>query len=191
MLHDIRQWIVWIWAAVGIVWLLTALRLKPVARAQSAIGRALDIAVMILAAVLLFYEWPPTPLLNQRILPGTAALALAGLAVTAAGAVVAIVARAYLGTNWSGRPSIKQGHELIRKGPYALVRHPIYSGLLLAAAGTAIAFGQIRSLLALPVALLGFWMKIREEERLLSEALGVQYSAYRRAVKSALIPFIL
>ncbi len=191
MVHDTRTWITWIWTAVGGIWLLTALRLKPVVRKQPAAGRVLEITILLAAAVMLFFEWPRTPLLNSPILPGGAGFEFAGLAVTAAGALAAIVARVYLGTNWSGRPSIKEGHELIRRGPYALVRHPIYSGLFLAAIGTAIAFGQTRSLLALPLVLAGFWVKIRAEERLLSQAMGEQYEAYRQTVRSAIIPFIL
>jgi protein-S-isoprenylcysteine O-methyltransferase Ste14 len=191
MIYDVRPWITWTWAAVAVFWLMAALRRKPTARKQSTAGRTLEIAVMIVWATLLFYQWPHVALLNRRILPATAGVEFFGIALTAAGALVAITARAYLGANWSGRPSIKEGHELIRKGPYALVRHPIYSGLLLAAAGTAIAFGEIRSLLALPVMLGGFWLKIGVEERLLSEAMGGEYSAYRAAVRSAIIPFIL
>lgn len=191
MIHNVRPWIFWAWAGLGGFWLLTALRWKPAVRRQPAAGRALELTIMAGAALLLFYQWPHLALLNRRILPGTAATELAGLAVTAAGVLFAITARAYLGTNWSGRPSIKQGHQLIRRGPYGVVRHPIYTGLLLAATGTATAFGMVRCLLALPVVLLGFWLKIRVEERLLSEAMGRQYSDYRQAVRSAIIPFVL
>lgn len=146
---------------------------------------------MVVAAWLLSHEGPHLMPLDRRILPGAEGCALAGLMATAAGALVAIVARMYLGANWSGRATIKEGHELIRWGPYALVRHPIYSGLLLAAAGTAIASGEIRSLLALPALLAAFGLKIRAEERLLSEAMGESYLAYRQAVRSAIIPFVL
>jgi protein-S-isoprenylcysteine O-methyltransferase Ste14 len=191
MIHDVQQWITWTWAALAIFWLATALGVKPALRVQSLAGRILEISITLVAAVLLFYEWPPVELLNRRILPGTAGLELAGIALTMAGVLAAVVARAYLGSNWSGRPSIKEGHELIRRGPYARVRHPIYTGLLVAAAGTAIAFGETRCLLAVPILLGGFWLKIRVEERLLSQALGDEYAAYRQAVKSAIIPFIL
>jgi protein-S-isoprenylcysteine O-methyltransferase Ste14 len=191
MIHHIRDYIAWPWAALAGFWLLAALRRKRAIRKQPIAGRALEMSVLLVAAVLLFYQWPHIALLNQRIIPGTAAMGLAGLAVTVAGVLFAITARVYLGTNWSGRPSIKEGHELIYKGPYRLVRHPIYTGLLLAATGSAVAFGLVRCLLALPVVLLGFWWKVRAEEQMLTETMNEQYSDYRRRVRSAFIPFIL
>ena len=191
MIHGIRDYISWPWAGLAAFWLLAALRRKRAVRKQPISGRALEMAVLLVAAVLLFYHWPRVALLNQRIIPGTAAMGIAGLALTVAGVLFAITARVYLGTNRSGRPSIKEGHELIHKGPYRLVRHPIYTGLLLAATGTAVAFGMVRCLLALPVVLLGFWWKIRAEEKMLTETMSEQYSDYRRQVRSAVIPFIL
>lgn len=191
MIHDIRDYISWPWAGLAAFWLLAALRRKPSIRKQPIEGRVLEMTVLLVAAVLLFYRWPRIAVLNQRILSATAAMGLAGLAVTVAGVLFAITARVYLGTNWSGRPSIKEGHELIHKGPYRLVRHPIYTGLLLAATGTAVAFGLVRCLLALPVVLLGFWWKIRAEEQMLAETMGAQYADYRRQVRSAVIPYIL
>lgn len=71
------------------------------------------------------------------------------------------------------------------------MRHPIYTGLLVSAIGTAFAFGQVRNLLALPLLLLGFWLKLQAEEGLLFQAFGDEYLAYRRSVKSTIIPFIL
>ncbi len=72
-----------------------------------------------------------------------------GTALVAAGLGFAVAARAYLGRNWSGTVTLKQGHELIRTGPYRLVRHPIYTGMLLAFVGTAMARGRVRGLVAL------------------------------------------
>jgi protein-S-isoprenylcysteine O-methyltransferase Ste14 len=69
----------------------------------------------------------------------------------------------HIGTNWSGIVTIKQGHELVTTGPYALVRHPIYSGLLLAFIGSAMARGEWRGVLAVLIAFLALWRKLRLE----------------------------
>jgi len=97
-------------------------------------------------------------------------------------------ARVFLGANWSATVTIKQDHEIIRSGPYALVRHPIYSGLLLGMLGTAIAIGEMRGLVGL--VFLGWWLKLQTEEQFLVEQFGTQYLKYRQETK-ALIPFVL
>ncbi len=103
---------------------------------------------------------------------------------------MAVSARIFLGRNWSAVVTIKQDHEIIRRGPYALVRHPMYSGFLLAMLGTAVAMGEVRGLLAIGLAFLGLWLKLRTEESFLVEQFGVQYVQYRQETK-ALIPFVL
>jgi len=99
-------------------------------------------------------------------------------------------ARVHLGGNWSGIVTLKEDHELVRRGPYRWVRHPIYSGLLLAIAGSAVVRGEWRGFLALAIAFAALWRKLKLEERWLGETFGEQYAAYRRRV-SALIPFVL
>jgi protein-S-isoprenylcysteine O-methyltransferase Ste14 len=84
---------------------------------------------------------------------------------------------------------LKENHELIQRGPYRLVRHPIFSGLLLMILGTAILAGQISGFIALAICFCGFWVKLRQEEALLSKNL-IGYSEYTRHTK-ALVPFIL
>ena len=189
MFYNVHPWIESVWILIGIFWGLTALRLKPVVRAQPTRARLIQMSILISGAALLISKWPQA--LNSRVLPDSAPTALAGMTLTVGGAMVAVVARAYLGGNWSGRPTIKEGHELVTQGPYAFVRHPIYTGIFVAVIGTAIAFGQARDLLALPLVLLGLWLKARQEERLLSKAFGHSYAAYQQTVKSAIIPFVL
>lgn len=186
-----RSWIEGIWLSVAVVWAISALRLKPVARAQTPVSRLAEIVPLVLAAFLLFEARPRQSFLNDLVLSHTSAVQWTGVLLAMAGAALAILARLFLGANWSGRVTIKQGHELIRKGPYHVVRHPIYSGLLLAAIGTAVAFGAIRHLLAIPLVFVGFWVKIRVEEHLLTQEFGEQYAAYRREVRGAIIPYIL
>lgn len=191
MPYEVRYWIQMVWIMVAVFWALTTYRLKPVGQAQRAGSRLMEISLLAVAAMLLFSSRPHAALLDLRFLPDSSVTALAGIALTVAGAAAAIVARAFLGRNWSGRPTIKEGHELVRNGPYAFVRHPIYTGLLVSAIGTVIAFGHVRHLLALPLLLLGFWLKLQAEEGLLLQAFGDEYLAYRRSVKSTIVPFIL
>jgi protein-S-isoprenylcysteine O-methyltransferase Ste14 len=102
-------------------------------------------------------------------------------------------ARVRLGSNWSAMVTVKQDHELILRGPYAVVRHPIYSGFLLALAGTAIAVGEIRAFIGLGVAFIGFFLKSAAEERFMREEFSEfsdEYARYSQRVKR-LIPFIL
>ena len=113
-----------------------------------------------------------------------------GLALTAIGLGFAIAARWWLGRNWSGRVTIKQQHQLIQNGPYALVRHPIYAGFLLALLGTALVHSELRGLIGLALAALGWIFKLRIEEALLSQQFGDAYLQYQRHVK-ALIPFFV
>ena len=86
--------------------------------------------------------------------------------------------------------SVKQDHQLIRQGPYAIVRHPIYAGFLLGLCGTVLAVGQLRGIVGLALASIAWHMKSRKEDAFLAEQFGAQYLDYRRGVK-ALIPFVL
>lgn len=96
-------------------------------------------------------------------------------------------ARAHLGRNWSGIVTVKQDHELIRSGPYAVVRHPIYTGLLVAFAGMAVGGGTWTGWLAVAIIATAFVRKLRIEERFMADQFGDQYTRYRREVP-ALIP---
>ena len=93
-------------------------------------------------------------------------------------------ARLSLGRNWSGAVTVKIDHTLIKNGPYAIVRHPIYSGFLLAVLGTAIAFNEVRVLVTVALAFVHVWTKVRIEERLMAEEFGSEYTEYCRHVKA-------
>jgi len=146
-------------------------------------------ALFALACILLFQPWRLGPL-DSRFVPGAQIYVVCGLLLTVAGVAFAIWARFALGRNWSGTVTIKQDHVLIRHGPYRFVRHPIYSGILLAMAGTALGYGRTPCLIGLGTALLSLWIKARKEEEFMIEQFGEQYSRYRREVK-ALIPSLL
>jgi protein-S-isoprenylcysteine O-methyltransferase Ste14 len=85
-----------------------------------------------------------------------------------------------LGENWSGTVTLKEEHELVRSGPYRYIRHPIYTGMLIALAGTVLALAEYRGLISLAIALLSFYFKARKEERFLSEAFQESFREHAR-----------
>jgi protein-S-isoprenylcysteine O-methyltransferase Ste14 len=184
------HWIYGLWIAFGVIWLLSAGFSKKTARSQSAPSRFLQGGLAALGFILLFGWQSPLGRLDERFLPGSAVFEWAGFATVLAGMGIAIWARFILGRNWSATITIKQDHEIVRRGPYAVVRHPIYSGIMLAMLGTAIYFGTLRGLLAVALTFSGWWLKSRMEETFLIEQFGSHYREYQRKVK-ALIPFVL
>jgi protein-S-isoprenylcysteine O-methyltransferase Ste14 len=179
-----------LWLAWLLFWLLAARHVKPARWREPLPSLLAHMAPLTLAALLLLLPGRLPAMLTKRFLPAAApAVAIAGIAVLALGLGLAAWARVYLGGNWSGRVTLKQDHALITGGPYRRVRHPIYSGLLLAFAGTAIVFGEWRGLLALALAFAAFLYKSRVEERRL-QAVFPEYDSYRRRT-AALIPFML
>jgi len=177
------------WIAVGIVWLIAALASKKATRSEPASSRLLHMAIMVAAFVLFSGRLRLGPL-AWRFVPDAPAVAWTGVALTAAGCAFAIWARILLGGNWSSSVTVKRDHRLIRKGPYTIVRHPIYSGFLLGLFGTALALGEWRGIAGLALAFIGWRMKSRVEEAFMAEQFGAEYTAYQREVK-ALIPFVL
>lgn len=191
MLNLLRACAVYLWVMVGVIWLVAAFTAKRTQRTQSSVSRVLHLCLEFTAFFLLFgrIAWPRW-LRRQFVSEQSMAAAWTGLALTAAGIAFVIAARFWIGTNWSARVTIKEDHQLIQNGPYALVRHPIYSGFILAYLGTAIVYGEIRGLLGVALSALGWVLKLRTEEALLSEQFGSAYLDYKRRVK-ALVPFVV
>jgi len=179
-----------IWIGLGVLWVVNASFVKTTVRVESSGSRLPHVLIMVVAFVLLFDNRLNLGPLNGRFVPDTSNVLWAALALTILGAAFAIWARLSIGRNWSSNVTVKQDHELKRNGPYAIVRHPIYSGLLLALLGTAIAFGEWRGLVAFLLAVIGWRMKSLVEERFMLDQFGEQYANYKREVK-ALIPFVL
>ena len=111
------------------------------------------------------------------------------IALIALGFAFSWWARIYLGSLWSGQVTKKADHRVIDTGPYRIVRHPIYTGILLAVFATTAAKGTVLGLASAPIITLGLWMKARLEERWLRQELDPgAYDAYRRRVPM-LLPF--
>ncbi len=178
-----------LWLLLFAVWVIGALRTKPTVRRQPLWQRLVQRALTITTWVLLLVPAMGVGPLGWRFVVQGPGVAWAGVAVTAVGLVIAFWARATLADNWSGNVTLKMSHELVLRGPYAYVRHPIYSGITLAVAGTALAVGEVRALLALGVILVAWRIKWPVEERFMVDQFGDGYRDYRRRVK-ALIPGI-
>jgi protein-S-isoprenylcysteine O-methyltransferase Ste14 len=178
------------WIALIAVWLVGIAFSKRSVRKQSSGGRTVEIALGLLGALIVSGRLPLGSWGAARFVPHTHSVALIGFVLTLAGCLFAVWARITLGTNWSGRPSVKAGHELIVKDPYALARHPIYTGILLALVGTFLAGGQWRCIVGFPFILLALGLKMRYEEQLMMQTFPEDYPNYRRRVK-ALIPGVL
>jgi protein-S-isoprenylcysteine O-methyltransferase Ste14 len=178
------SWIGWL-----AYWILAARNVKAVAETESGLSRVLYSVPLFVAALLLLDthlgRW-----LNMQLVSHSLTVAWIGAALTLAGILFAVWARVVLGGNWSGQVTVKEDHELIRTGPYALARHPIYTGLALAFAGSALATGELRGLIALVLVVASFVYKMGIEERAMRRTFGAAYDDYARQVK-ALVPFVV
>ena len=168
------------WYAFLIVWLVLSLWVKAAKETEPLESRIVHGALFTVGFFLLFSRSFHFGVLQARFVPSSYWAQAAGIALTCAGAGLAIWARIVLGENWSARVSKKVAHELMRTGPYAFVRHPIYSGLLLAAAGTALFVGEWRGLVALALVLIAERVKARREEQFMLAEFGDSYRQYRQ-----------
>lgn len=178
-----------LWLTWAAYWWLSGRNVKPVERIESAASRQLHIWPLFIAMWLLWLPHVPVLGLETRLYPWAEWQFWLGAALTLAGLAFTFWARFLLGRNWSGMVTVKQDHELVTAGPYALVRHPIYTGLLLAIAGSALARGEVRGLVALALALAAILRKRLTEERFMRERFGAAYTDYAARVP-ALVPWL-
>jgi protein-S-isoprenylcysteine O-methyltransferase Ste14 len=185
----VEHWIRGAWDAFLLLWVVAAFFTKRSVQIQPSGSRAVQMVLAVAGIFLVFTGilsyWP----LNLVIVPQTLPAAILGVALVLAGLLFAVWARVFLGGNWSSNVTLKQDHVLVRSGPYRFVRHPIYSGLVVALLGTTLAFGQLRCLLGTLLALIAWKLKSRVEEDFMLQQFGEQYVRYRQEVK-ALIPHV-
>jgi protein-S-isoprenylcysteine O-methyltransferase Ste14 len=178
------------WLGYLAYWQMMSTNVKATAQSESMPSRLVRLVSIVCAVSLLWLQSIPLRWLDERFLPSGAWCFWIGAAITAGGLLFSVWARRHLGNNWSQAVTIKEGHELITSGPYALVRHPIYAGLLLAFVGTAVAVGEWRGLLAVALVFGVLWRKLRLEENWMRARFGVSYETYSQRV-AALVPHII
>ena len=171
-----------IWAAWVASWIVASWWS---ARTQKRAARSTELLYHVLIGVgaVLMTPWVArrlgaAPLWNAGDLGSylLAAAALAGLALT-------WWARIHLGRLWSSVITRKENHRIVDSGPYALVRHPIYTGLIAAILASAVAEATATALIGAALIVFGLWVKARAEERFLTGELGADsYEPYRRRV---------
>jgi protein-S-isoprenylcysteine O-methyltransferase Ste14 len=186
------QIIAGIWIVFMILFFVPALRDGiPVERRSSHYIRwsfMVALGVVILVIILATYE---SDALVLRVIPESPLTGITGIVLTIAGLGCSAWARNHLGRYWSSMVMIKVGHQLIRTGPYRIVRNPMYTGLLIAFTGAAIAIGELLAVVALVIGFASVWVKIKAEEEILLEKFGGEYLQYKRDVRGAIIPYVV
>jgi protein-S-isoprenylcysteine O-methyltransferase Ste14 len=179
-----------LWLAWIAYWVISARGAKETERTESEAARFGYMLLLAVGAILVAVPSLPWGVLGGRFVDNSTATAISGVVLLVIGLAFSVWARVHLGANWSARVTVKRDHTLIRSGPYALVRHPIYTGLLVAIAGTALLIGEWRALVGFVFFAASFFVKLRREEEWMSELFGAEYAAYRSEV-AAIIPFVL
>jgi protein-S-isoprenylcysteine O-methyltransferase Ste14 len=177
---DIIMWIIWL-----IGWNIAGLFVHRTRSAEGRLIRLQHILPLAIGSVLMMHS-RRRPYLIGRLYESDGVEWL-GSAVTLAGMMVSVWARVHLGRYWSGIITLKEGHRLIRSGPYRLARHPLYTGFLTACLGTTITASTGDALIGFAVILIAFLIKMRREETLLIGEFGEEYAQFRKEVP-ALVP---
>jgi protein-S-isoprenylcysteine O-methyltransferase Ste14 len=168
------------WIVFIAYWLIGALKTRRTEKKESFAWRYGIMALEVLGFFVVFNDDADIGILGHRFMHRNYPVAIAGVVMIWIGIALALWARWHLGQYWSGRITIKEGHKLIRTGPYARLRHPIYSGLILAVIGSVIVFDRWRCVLGLGIIILGFWIKAKREEALLNAQFGEEFKEHCR-----------
>jgi protein-S-isoprenylcysteine O-methyltransferase Ste14 len=178
-----------VWIAFLLYWQVKAANTKTTQRLEPAASRILRVLVFVIVIVLLSTTRIPLPWLYLQLWPLGLWPFWIGAAITVGGLLFAVWAREHLGRNWSRSVTIKQDHELITSGPYAVVRHPIYTGSLAGFLGMGIAISQVRGVIVFVLIFLVFWAKLRMEEEWMRFQFEETYATYAHQT-AALVPFL-
>ncbi len=183
----------WLLGAVWVAFMLfqgrAARRAAPTAQRAKDALYPINLLAVILGLILMLTSVGDLWVFGIRILPDEPEWFWLGFAITGLGLGIAVWARRRLGPFWASAIEIKTGHRLIQDGPYRLVRHPIYAGIMLGALGSGIADGDVGGSTGFAVIAASFIAKLRREERFIAAAFGDEFRAWRKRTW-ALIPFL-
>lgn len=176
------------WMILFLYWLYTSMKTKVTIKKQNYLSRSLHLILMALAFTLVYGNYSRIGFLGKRFLPHENWISYLGILINISGIIFAIIARGWLGDNWSAIVTIKKDHELVRGGPYSITRHPIYTGFLFGLVGAVIVLGEIRGLIAILLLFIAIQIKTITEEKFMRKTFA-EYDDYSRHTKK-LIPFI-
>jgi protein-S-isoprenylcysteine O-methyltransferase Ste14 len=168
------------WIVFLLYWIVSAIRTRVTVQTESFASRYFIVLIETVGFVLLFRHAAGIGFLGERFMHRTLASAIVGSILTWMGIGLAIWARYHLADYWSARITIKEDHQLIRTGPYARLRHPIYSGIILAAIGSAVVIDQWRCVLGVCLILTGYCIKARKEEAMLTQQFGESFREHQK-----------
>jgi protein-S-isoprenylcysteine O-methyltransferase Ste14 len=177
------------WLAFLLYWSISGFKAGPRGKARNWAVSVLMI-MAVCALFLLVRESGVSVGIDSERWHGSPALDIGADVLAVLGVSIMIWARRTLGSNWSGNVKFMPGQDLVQRGPYKRVRHPIYSGFFLMALGTAVAYGRLLGILILAVCSAGLWLKASREEILLARHFPGAYERYKARTK-AFIPYVL
>jgi protein-S-isoprenylcysteine O-methyltransferase Ste14 len=168
------------WLVFLVYWIVAAFRVNRMRSPEPPARRIVYWGLIVISLILFNGDPRYFGPLNMRFVHRGFWIASAGALLTVLGIAFAIWARNHIGRFWSGSVAIREDHQLIRSGPYSRIRHPIYTGILVALAGTTLAVGNYRALLAFFLILVSLIYKARLEEALLTREFGEKFDDHRR-----------
>jgi protein-S-isoprenylcysteine O-methyltransferase Ste14 len=168
------------WVVFVLYWIVSAIRTRDTVQTESFASRYAILLIEIAGFVLLFRHAAGIGFLRRRFMHRSPVSAIVGSILTWMGIGLAIWARYHLAEYWSARITIKEDHQLIRTGPYARLRHPIYSGIILAAIGSAVVIDEWRCVLGVCLVVTGYCIKARKEEVMLTQQFGEAFREHQK-----------
>jgi protein-S-isoprenylcysteine O-methyltransferase Ste14 len=168
------------WIVFLIYWIIGAMKTRATRESEPFTSRFTVLLIEVAGYLLVFNDSTGFGFLGTRFLPHTLAGPVVGVVMTWSGIALAIWSRYHLAENWSARITIKEDHQLIRSGPYSHLRHPIYSGLILATIGTAVVIAKWRCLLGLCLVVTGYCIKALKEESMLTQLFGKAFREHQK-----------